>query len=825
MVADRNDDDLGNFFSRPIKIQSYSWAVGQTLFERFNPWQDYFENARVINRIANFGLMRATLHVKFVINGNGFHYGRLISSYIPRHTLDQFTKDRAFFPQDLVQASQRPHIYLDPTTSQGGSMCLPFFWEDNYLEVPDQEWREMGELTLQTLQTLQHANGATDVVSVNVFAWAEDVKLAIPTSSAPGALTPQMAEVTQDEYKKDGPVSTPASTIGRVAGMLGKAPVIGPYARATEMVAKTVASVAKIFGYSRPNNIADIQYFRPTVMGNLANTNVADTCQKLTVDAKQELTIDPRTTGLGEADELTIKSIATRESYLTQFNWRVDDPTETPLWQTEVTPMTWAVNDITTPPEMHVPACAFAAIPFRNWYGSMKYRFQIVSSNYHKGRIKIVYDPHGFASNEYNTNYTYIVDIAEDKDFTVQIGWGSDKAYCVVGIPGRFGVTDSLDIPYGDTVTGVVPGNRANGVLRVYVVNELTTPNTTITNDVSINVFVSAGDDIQFRNPTAALDQFSYFDERTISAESTDYARFQDEFGDLLDERRADPHRRRVYDPQMAEATSGHTPGDTEDTMEPSKPMAQAVDETMLNPVSTTDQYSKVFYGEEIVSFRQMLKRYCLHYTDAARFSTGDGTWKTIWNAFPFHKGYAPGGITGTFLPVVAVYNYSKMTYLNYLTPAFTGRRGGIKWKINAISGAGNSQGTMIVSRLDDPERYSSDVIDTEGATRGGLIRSYDANLQSLSGGAAVTNTQVIPTVEIEAPYQQNLRFSPAKRANFTTDTTYSDHLVHDKITNFAAGDELQKTQYFCAAGEDFNLFFFTGAPIMYWNVELPIAL
>ncbi len=145
-VADRDDTDLGNFFSRPIKIQEYQWGTNTTLYEQFNPWNDFFSNLRVQNRIANFGLMRAKLCVKFVINGNGFHYGRLIASYTPLDTVDEFTVNRSFIPQDVIAASQRPHIYLDPTTSSGGTMCLPFFWYENYLQVPVREWIQMGRM-------------------------------------------------------------------------------------------------------------------------------------------------------------------------------------------------------------------------------------------------------------------------------------------------------------------------------------------------------------------------------------------------------------------------------------------------------------------------------------------------------------------------------------------------------------------------------------------------------------------------------------------------------------------------------------------------------
>ena len=172
--VDSNDATLEQFFSRPLKIAQYEWSTTlPDFYQKFNPWTLYWENPRVINRISNFNLLRAKMHVKIIINGNGFHYGRLIASYVPLHNDDDFTVDRGFFTQDIVQASQRPHIYLDPTTSQGGSLSLPFFWYRNALNIPKEQWQDMGEITMHTLAPLKHANGAADRFTISVFAWAE----------------------------------------------------------------------------------------------------------------------------------------------------------------------------------------------------------------------------------------------------------------------------------------------------------------------------------------------------------------------------------------------------------------------------------------------------------------------------------------------------------------------------------------------------------------------------------------------------------------------------------------------------------------------------
>eukprot|EP00487_Bulimina_marginata_P008967 TRINITY_DN32_c0_g1_i7.p1 TRINITY_DN32_c0_g1~~TRINITY_DN32_c0_g1_i7.p1 ORF type:complete len:110 (+),score=0.74 TRINITY_DN32_c0_g1_i7:163-492(+) len=100
----------------------------------------------------------------------------------------------------MWEITQRPHIMLDPTNSQGGEMVLPFFWNKNLLDIPGEDWNLMGSLKISTLQGLKHALGATDTVTINVFAWAESVRFAIPTQTEPGAIAPQADEYVGVPY-------------------------------------------------------------------------------------------------------------------------------------------------------------------------------------------------------------------------------------------------------------------------------------------------------------------------------------------------------------------------------------------------------------------------------------------------------------------------------------------------------------------------------------------------------------------------------------------------------------------------------------------------
>ena len=54
----------------------------------------------------------------------------------------------------------------------------------------------------------------------------------------------------------------------------------------------------------------------------------------------------------------------------------------------------------------------------------MKFRFQVVCSTFHKGRLEIRFDPgfvDGSTVNEYNINYIEIIDIAETQDLLLKL--------------------------------------------------------------------------------------------------------------------------------------------------------------------------------------------------------------------------------------------------------------------------------------------------------------------------------------------------------------------------------------------------------------------
>lgn len=776
-VADQGDVSLGNFLSRPVLIQSFDWSTGApNLYERFNPWRDFFSEPRIANRIAHYAFMRCKLHVRVLINGNQFHYGRAILSYIPLAEYDQLTVDRPWVQQDIIQASQRPHIYIDPTYSQAGELVLPYFYPKNMLSIPDNEYDKMGEMVLHTMNVLKHANGASDNVTVNIFAWAEDVVLSGPTADTSIDLSPQAA----DEYGT-GPVSKPAGVVARIAKSLSSIPAISAYARATEIAAGSVAQIASMLGYCRPNDISAIKSFKPQYGGNMALTNVEDTAIKLALDAKQELTIDPRTAGLSGKDEMAIKNIAQRESYLTNFSWPVSAARDTKLFGIAVTPALATSYEGAS----HMTAMCFTAIPFQWWRGTIKYRFQIVASNFHRGRIRVVYDPVApEPSLDYTTNYNRIIDIAEEKDFTVEVGWNQNLPYRQQIRP----LTDPS--MFGPTFTNTF-GEFLNGSIHLYVVNDLTVPNSTVNNDIEVNVFVSAGDDFEYAGPCDAMRRYTFYD-------STPPA---------------------LLDAQMAEEVV-----DMENTKQASAPM-QDTDEYIGPPIDDTDPTNHVFFGEEIKSFRALMKRYVLALKETPPdTATGNVWWRLRLPAFPLSRGYV------TNPAMFSNSNLCEMTHLNWVATAFTGWRGGIRHKMFIGTNDLSPETTVpsnftfaAVSRVSNytsntPYQNASSTVDA--SSRLGALVSQQGIADEFLGGATANPLRLNPVQDVEIPFYSAWRFLPTKRDQNSVSgyTRVNPPAFQLRVRGDASEAQMQVSD-FVSIGEDFSCFFFTGLPRV-WRLD-----
>lgn len=787
------DLEIEDFLNRKVKIKSFAYDTsGAILAQTFNPWELYFDTEAIKRKIENYAFINCTLELEFRINAAPSYFGCFMASYQP---LKHFTPSLIIPSSGAavnVAYSQRPHLYLALETNCGGTMELPFMYYRNWLTLSSKEqFTNMGQITLFPMTPMETVNGDIGKFDISVYARAVNVKLSNTTQAAvlqsdvvkiPTKVTRKSRRRKKkgnssdqaDEFEEPGPISGPASAVADVASQLASVPILAPYARATEMVATGIGNFAKLFGFGRTPVLEDPRFMRNTPFGSMADTQSGETLDRLVLDTKQGTVIDSRTAGLDGRDEMSIKSIATRESYLTQFTWGEGDVADTKLWESDVTPEMWRVqtglNSSTYPTPM-----AFASVPFRYWRGSINFRFKAVASQYHRGRFQVQWDPRLVRGNIDSARIeevtTTTIDLTEDRDVTINIPFAQHLSY--LPLAKDFEVENFAD------GTPVYFG-ASNGSLKVSVLNELNTFGSS--SPITILVMVSMGEDCEFASPVDLPENLQILAEHTPVAQS----------GEV-----------NMADVRLA--------GDN-------SPVGGTTIVEQIKTCPTPDHTSAIFFGERVYSFRSMLKRYNMNYS--IPFS-GDVIANQRWVKFesvmprwPLTRGHDNEGLN---VHPSGRANFCNLTLFRYVTSAFVGMRGGMRWKVNPCG-----------AQFDDVQMHRSNEIRSEARanqvtsySNGGAMEFYMdrfAKGGESSAGYSMTNQKTQAGLMIEAPYYSNLRFNSTNPYHsfkgFDGDTSRHDslYLRMNLFSTDAQPKDMAYTMH-CATAEDFNVFFFLNAP------------
>lgn len=773
--------DLGNFLSRPVEINSFSWAQasGTIVQQTINPWFLFFNNPIIKKKIDNYSFISCNLHVKIVINASPFLFGKLIAAYMPLSGYKTDTINDKTTTSALIPFSQRPHISILPSCNKGGEMVLPFFYNKNWIDITNNlEPRDMGKIEYVLYSALQSANGAAgNSVQVTTYAWAEDVRLCGPTIKP--ALQSEV-EGEKDEYGQ-GVVSAPASAIATAAGWLENVPVIGRFATATRMGASAISNIASLFGFTNVPVIDDVKPYKNLVFHSLASTQIGEPVEKLTLDPKNELSIDPAISGLDANDELNIESLVTRDSYLTQFTWTNVDSKDDLKFSTTVLPLMNDFNAAGDSSTCDSTPMSHLQFLFWHWRGDMIYTFKFIKSPYHRGRVRISWDPTGdIISTADNTTavFNQIVDISETDEVSIRVPYMQALPWLRTrqSQPSRGGVYD-----WWYTSAFAFEHNPAysNGTLTLRVLNELTAPVTSATLDVMVHV--RAAENFEFANPTDFLDRRSIF-----------------------------PVQSEVESRSLA-ITAG--------TVSKSDPNRYLVN-----------------FGESLSSLRTLLRRSTLAYVQPQELVVTDAY--TIFHAaqsrIPPSWGFDPLGINSATDIVGAGssnFNFVNRIPYTWLEPCYVGRRGSMIWHYNTDVGPHNSHSVRLerlITPITSANLANRIPLNFTGSTdsemrlfntfANGLPR-YGSGL----GGVALTDQNSQAGLSTLLPMYNNYRFEISDPYNtvYGTSEDGTDTEMFDLVStvrryaDIGADNSILNFKY-CSIGTDFTFLFFLNVPTMH---------
>lgn len=511
--------ELGKFLGRPVQIYYTLWTPGSGTgsMASLRPWHIFLTNLYMANKLSNYAFIRGNLKIKVLVNATPFVYGAALVSYWPLSGINR-DKTNPAYPNYIVTRSQRPHIWIDPSQSKGGELTLPFFYQRDWLELGEAEAaRAMGTLNVDIVQALQTATTSANVdCSIQIYAWMENVELSGPT----------VGYIQQtDEFK--GPISGPASAVAAIARSAAKVPVIGRVATAAEVGATALAKMSSLFGFSNVVDLNGASKVQPSGFPDMATVGTSHPISKLTLDPKNGLGISNANLGCPEENPLIIKDLVTRDSYVGAFTWTPTQTTDTLLFCGRVTPKVYtrdAYSAVSGTNIIHMTPMCMVSRLFRYWRGDIILTFKFVATPYHKGRVIISYDPTGGStSNLANTTdttavvQTYIVDMSTlgpDKTFEVRLPYSQAAPW--LGIPPRMDagkVWANFSSP-----AYVHDAELDNGNVSVRVQTELSSPSGTGT--VPVMVFARGADNLEFAGP--GIDQgqvLTYMEPQTDEVE------------------------------------------------------------------------------------------------------------------------------------------------------------------------------------------------------------------------------------------------------------------------------------------------------------------
>lgn len=768
---------LGDFLSRPVAISSFSWAEGNTtpVQLQFNPWALYFNTATIKTKIANFARLRCKLKLKFVVNASPFYFGALRVCYTPiaNSALDAYESSGA-----QIKLSQLPGDFIYPADMSSFEMELPFLWPRTWIEVgANAEFIAMGRIQYILYSTLRSANGSTSTnVNITCYAWAEDVELA--------GLTSGLA-LQSDEYDATGVISAPASAVAAVAGALTNVPVIGNLARATQMGATTVSNIASLFGFSNPPVVSDVPGYQPKTFHAFSNVETSMPIDKLSLDPKNEVTIDRAVVGACPDDELIITNFAGKQSFVFGTLWTDAYSPGTQLMQIPVTPRNHTFIAIAGCNAIHSTPAAHASFAFRQWRGSMIYTLKFVKSRYHTGRVQISWDPQGVPTSvAETTTMTRIVDLQVETEVEFAVPYKGVDPWLLTGNPGNNWTNAT-----GGTVT--FDKRSHNGVIRVTVLNELTGP--AASQQLDILLFAKAGPDIQFAVPN----ELPTWSSLAVQSDVSDVA--SNETGTMV-----------------IPVTVG-----------------EAIPSLRLL-LHRTNHWHAQFAGNQ--------------FSAASTFRTTNlYTHVNYIPRFPLELGFTSNGMnyaTGIVSATKRQFQFSPNLPLNWFGNCFAGYRGGMVHHVNVIA-----NGNSIVDDVRVERDYRSHILDvaprqainrfstftpsdnSSGLARKLLTTTFSANNTTLGlRGMSLTNGNTQTALSVVTPQYSQWKFRP----------------VHVNIRNEFAGtredDSLRITcesrsgmsgtstdsgwpiiNIFVAGGVDFDLIHFLCVPT-YFEFGIPVA-
>lgn len=503
--------DLQDFLKRPRLIDHVSVTSANgvgTVLGTYDFPDSFFTTAMNTCKCANFRYFRATAVLRFNLTTNPFSIGRLIAVALPCPTLVGANNNAI----NLTAMTGYNHCFIDLGTQPVVEFRIPYVMRKSaYDFINDTDpWLSVELLVFNPY----NSTSGSSTCSVNVYAWAEDIQLDIPTRNDLQPFTPDFrkprsnignyvghmqseADEVTETNNISGSIKSAGNLAKTVASGIGKGPV-QDLGNAIGWVGDIAADALSIFGLSKNRNQQLNQPMTILPSKGFTNYNGDDNGVTLAYNALNSIDVDLPLTG-SSVDEMDLKYVCSKPTYIETVMWPESAPVGTILSSFPVTPGFSAPGSAAT--NIAPTLLSYVSSMFDFWRGDLCYKLSIVANKYYSGRLCLAFFSGLFTLtspltlDDYETVYHIVIDIKDSTEVTFRVPYAVSAPYLRVRCASRSSTGTQF------TYNSLLNDDVTAGLVALFVLNPLVSPDT-VPSSIYLNLFSYCGENFELAKPS-----------------------------------------------------------------------------------------------------------------------------------------------------------------------------------------------------------------------------------------------------------------------------------------------------------------------------------
>jgi hypothetical protein len=434
------------------------------------------------------------------INGSRFDQGMVTMSFMPTggYAVNTPTYDTSnrMYAYSKTQLTTMQHVNFNINCDSSAILEIPWISAYPFLKLiphTDNRHGTPGFLKIWVYSPLVSESG--DPVRITVWQHLEDVEYfgnAVTQSNSGEVQRISYAQVTlvqagktrvisrKDELTREEestkPISGGLKLISSISSALSVVPLLSTFTEPISWVTDAMSKAAYIWGYSAPRVVSPPSFMVRSKTPYIGNYDKHAPAYSMGISVSNK--VGPAIGFSGtDNDEMSIDYLKQIFAYTNSFTYTAAQTDEQLIFTYDLSPISGRRN-IVAPGAyggsyVYTPA-AFLARIYQKWRGSIKLRFIMVKTEFHRGRLAFAYAPNGGTPTYDQTDplLREVVDI-------------------------RAGSIIEITIPFISNFHWL--DNSANmGKLHVYKIDDLKTGGDQAPTDVNVLVETCMGEDAQF---------------------------------------------------------------------------------------------------------------------------------------------------------------------------------------------------------------------------------------------------------------------------------------------------------------------------------------